>query len=171
MARAAEPMAEGARYGKLTVISAVGIFTAYGKRLHYTLFSCDCGTEVLAATAVVRNGYKTRCKSSCGRDYAVPRSDIAPYRDVDAPGWYRSWRAARARCHYAEPSSLQGKNYRGRGIQMCDKWLKDPMAFYMDMGDRPEGMTLDREDVDGNYEPGNCKWATPLEQAKNKRKK
>lgn len=54
---------------------------------------------------------------------------------------------------------------------MCDKWLKDPMAFYEDMGERPEGMTLDREDVDGNYEPGNCKWATPLKQAKNKRKK
>ena len=61
-------------------------------------------------------------------------------------------------------------NYGGRGIRMCDEWLNSYAAFLAYMGERPEGMTLDRIDVDGNYEPGNVRWATPLEQARNKRR-
>jgi len=60
-------------------------------------------------------------------------------------------------------------NYGGRGIIVCDRWLESFENFFADMGKKPEGYTLERKDVNGNYEPSNCKWATIHEQAANKR--
>lgn len=60
------------------------------------------------------------------------------------------------------------KHYGGRGIAVCERWLKF-VHFLADMGERPEGKTLDRKDTNGNYEPGNCQWSTQLEQTRNRR--
>ena len=79
---------------------------------------------------------------------------------------FNSWTQMRQRC--GNRNHKDYPNYGGRGVVVCDRWQKFEQ-FYADMGPRPEGTTLERSDVDGNYEPNNCRWATPLEQGRNKR--
>ena len=79
---------------------------------------------------------------------------------------YNTWKSMKKRCFSRlHPSYI---NYGARGITVCDRWLYFP-DFYEDMGDCPAGLSLDRIDNDGNYEPDNCKWSTPKEQANNRR--
>ena len=83
-----------------------------------------------------------------------------------SPSW-NSWKCMRDRC--ANPKAKDWPRYGGRGIRVCARWQgRDGFVnFLADMGPRPAGMTLDRIDNDGNYEPSNCRWATPKQQRAN----
>lgn len=81
---------------------------------------------------------------------------------------YTTWISMKSRC--LNPNEKSFKDYGGRGIKICERWLDSFENFFADMGRRPPGMTLDRKDANGNYEPGNCKWSTSIEQKNNMRR-
>ena len=81
---------------------------------------------------------------------------------------YHVWKSMIRRCHVSTDKSYP--RYGGRGVQVCQEWRDSFLAFVEHMGPRPDGLTLDRIDSRSNYEPGNCRWATYKEQARNTRR-
>lgn len=99
--------------------------------------------------------------------YGDPLTQINERHGMKNTPEYRTWIDMKKRCYNA--NSKDYKDYGQRGITVCDKWLHSFLAFYEDIGKRPVGLSIDRIDVDGNYESSNCKWSTPKEQARNRR--
>lgn len=140
------------------------------KNGHYSVeILCNCGNKKYIRLDHLNSG---KIKS-CGCYYKESRKNITVKHGhnrsltTGKTITYNSWQNMRKRC--MNPKSIQFKDYGGRGIKICDDWNKFE-NFLRDMGERPIGMSIDRINVNGNYEKNNCKWSTRLEQANNKRK-
>lgn len=135
--------------------------------------ACGCGLPTpIAGQTSKRFGHVQgeQVRFVRGHNLRAFRS-VASYRHGHTIGGrlsptYSSWRAMMQRCQ--NPNAADWALYGGRGITVCERWLAFA-AFLADLGERPTGKTLDRIDPDGHYEPGNCRWATPMEQRHNRR--
>lgn len=155
------PMIAGERHGRLVAISFV---ESRNGKAHWQ-FQCDCGRQIIVNATNVRRGATASC--GCWKIESqkyIPRN--ITHGMSNTPTW-KSWRAMRDRC--TREAHTKYANYGGRGITICARWDSFEL-FLADMGPRPLGMTLDRHpNKDGNYEPGNVRWATDKDQNRNKR--
>lgn len=159
---------KGTRFGEWTVTESVTVRSA-----EHVPVQCSCGARGSVIANSLGRGKSLKCASCSRAENGVRRSEerrkaleyeiILPVR---FPAEYRVWSGMVKRCHGKSPH----KDYGGRGIAVCEAWRSSFLRFLQDMGSRP-GLeySIDRVNVDGNYEPGNCRWATKSEQARNRR--
>lgn len=155
----------GRVFGQLSVLSFAGLGSG-----HLSWFcKCSCGAHTQVSGRNLRSGNTKSC--GCHRREVLKRGPQSLITHGHSAGsqspTYQSWTAMHQRC--GNPSTSYYPRYGGRGIKVCERWLKYE-NFLADMGERPEGKTLDRHpDNNGNYELANCRWATRSEQNRNMR--
>lgn len=125
---------------------------------------CDCGNTTVTRSYLLRKGITKSC--GCLRVDTIKNVDTAKHGYYNTRT-YHSWEGMKQRC--LNPNSTRYSTYGAVGVTVCERWF-DFKNFLEDMGERPEGKTLDRINPYGNYEPGNCRWATYKEQVHNRRR-
>jgi hypothetical protein len=150
----------GNTYGKYKVIGKA----KKTKGAAYWVCSCECGKKKTVRGDLLRKGEAASC-GQCNRPFVVNKTGFSTH-----PLYY-TWSGMLQRCYNSNNPAFS--NYGGRGIKVYLDWQSNPDSFYRwvekNLGPRPEGYSLDRVDVYGNYEPGNLRWATFQDQANNRR--
>jgi hypothetical protein len=156
----------GDKYGRLTILKEV----EPKSNLRYFQYKCECGKERIGQLSHLRNGLT----QSCGC-YRIERRFIdGDYNQTNKTEFYyisKLWTSIKTRCYNKKSNNY--KYYGGRGIEMYKPWIKNRPLFnewiLNNLGHRPEGYSIDRINVDGNYEPDNLRWADKTTQNKNRR--
>lgn len=155
----------GMQFGNLRVLGEAGRSLHQGEVLWKC--ACSCGKETVVRGQLLRSGGTKSCGCLRGEAAAVSSATHGHTRNYRSSPTYKTWCSMLYRCQ--DPNYRQAEYYAGRGIRVCDRWQVFE-NFLADMGERPEGKTLDRfPDNNGNYEPGNCRWATAKQQVANRR--
>lgn len=127
--------------------------------------SCDCGATTTTQGAHLRSGNTTSC--GCRKRKVLPESTTKHGHATTGSPTYRSWKSMRNRCN--NPNGRDYHRYGGRGIKVCPRW--DEFAnFLADMGEKPDGYSIERLDPNGDYEPANCTWIPHKDQSKNQQR-
>lgn len=130
------------------------------RKLRYWNCVCSCGVRRVVEQGALKRGATTSC--GCRKlERITTRNGDTKHPSFD------TWRQMISRC--TDVNNKAYDNYGGRGISVCDEWMISFNAFTDDMGEKPEGFTLDRRNNDKGYTPDNCRWATAVQQSQNRR--
>ena len=151
----------GLKFGRLLVDSEAARNPCGRTRWNCT---CACGKRVIVRSCHLKSGHTVSC--GCWKIEVEKQIHLTHGKSYSFE--YGVWAGMIKRC--TKPKEKNYKWYGGRGITVCDRWRSSFMAFYQDMGAAPSRRhSIDRKNVDGNYEPTNCRWATQTEQSRNSR--